>query len=196
MENKDFVRVPAEKAHEICAKVELDDPAKRLLRQDDSPQAYLGRLREHELLADAVRFLAYGLPKREAVWWACVALRRLAGGELPAADEEAVAAAEAWVFKPTQKACETAGALAEQAGHATPAALAAAGAYWAGESIAPPGAPKVPPAEDLTATAVANALILAATQSAGGDPKAAFGQILDRGVQVAQGVTSKKALTG
>ncbi len=196
MEDKEFVRVPAEKAHTICAKVDLDDPAKQLLRQEDSPKAYLGRLRERELFTDAIRFLAYGLPKREAVWWSCVSLRHLAGGELPAPDEAAVAAAEAWVFKPEQKACEAAGTLAEEAAYATPAALAAASAYWAGDSIAPAGAPKVPPAESLTGTTVANALILAATQSAGGDPQAAFEQILDRGVQIAQGITSKKSLSG
>lgn len=196
MADKDFIRVPAGKAHEICAKVDLEPPAKQLLRQEDTPSAYLGRLREREHYTDAVRFLATGLPKREAVWWSCVAVRLLAGGALPAPDEEAVTAAETWVFKPAQAACDAAGALAEKAGYETAASLAAAGAHWAGDSLAPPAAPKIPPDAGLTATAVANALILAATQSADGDPEAAFERILDRGVQIAQGVTSKKALAG
>ena len=195
MEDKDFVRVPAAKAHEICAKVELEEPARQLLRQEDSPKAYLERLRARELHADAVRFLAAGLPKREAVWWSCVSLRQLAGGKLPSPDEEAVVTAEAWVYKPAQPACEAAGALAEEAGYGTPAALAAAAAHWAGDTLAPADQPKVQPAESLTPGAVANALILAASQAPEGDPAAAFEQILERGAQIAQGITSKKALS-
>lgn len=195
MADEDFVRIPAKTAAAICAELELDDMAKDLLRPDDSPPVYLDRLRDRELFADAIRFLARGLPKRESVWWACVALRQLMGEDLAESDEKALAAAESWVFKPEQKACETAGELAEQSDYGTPPALAAAGAYWAGETIAASDAAAVPPAEELTATAVANALVLAAVTSAPGDPDRAYREILDRGVQIARGVTSKKALT-
>jgi len=196
MTSNQLVRVPFEKAAQVCEIVELDDPALRLLRPGDAPRVFLDRLTKGGLFADAIRFLAHALPKREAVWWHCVSLRQAPPAEpLEEADRQALEAAEAWVFKPGEATCEAAGKLAEASGFGTPAGLAAAGAYWAGESLAPAGSPKVPPGPQLTATAVANGLILAGVEAGAEGTEAAYRRILANGVQIAQGVTSKKAFT-
>ena len=42
---------------------------------------------------DAVRFLAHALPKREAVWWACLCVRKAAGANPPPPAQAAPASA-------------------------------------------------------------------------------------------------------
>jgi hypothetical protein len=53
---------------EICAQVELSADAQKLVNDQLSPDAYLDLLIEKEQWVDAIRLLAFGLPKREAVW--------------------------------------------------------------------------------------------------------------------------------
>lgn len=50
----------------------------------------------------AVAFLAYLLPKREAVWWGCRTVRALSPG-LSDNEESAILAAEGWVREPTEE---------------------------------------------------------------------------------------------
>ena len=95
---------------------------------------------------DAVRFLAHALPKREAVWWACVCARQVADGKEPAPVKAALAAAEKWVADPSEDNRATAMPAARRPSWATPAGCAAMAAFWSGGSLAPPKAPVVPPA--------------------------------------------------
>jgi hypothetical protein len=53
---------------------------------------------------------------------------------------------------------------AEKAGFGSPEAWAAVGAFWSGDSMAPPEAPKVPPQPHFTGLAVAGAIALAAVR--------------------------------
>jgi hypothetical protein len=160
---------------------------------DDPPDVAIDRLAAAARHPEAVHLLAAALPKREAVWWACLAARHVLG---PAPRPKIVAcleAAEAWVYKPVEErrvACyRAAGATRPE----TPAALAALAAAWSGGSMVPPDAgadiPPVPPGEALTARAVANAIILAAVKS---DPAAApalFARFLAQGRDIADGGT-------
>lgn len=61
----------------------------------------LRELDQKGALVDIMRLLSVALPARERVWWACLAARDLmqAGEKVPAP----LAAAEAWVFKPTEE---------------------------------------------------------------------------------------------
>ena len=49
---------------------DLDDAAKALLDDKQTPRQFLQLLGKQQLYSDAVRFLAHALPKREAIWWA------------------------------------------------------------------------------------------------------------------------------
>ena len=70
----------------VCARFELEAESLPLLEEAPSSEQFLRLLIEQEHYIDAVRFLAHGLPKREAVWWACVCARSTLGAE-PAAEE-------------------------------------------------------------------------------------------------------------
>jgi hypothetical protein len=130
----------------------------------DSLEA-LDRLERAGLLIEATRLIAHALPAREAVWWACACSRHTApSGENPATETTLRDAAEEWVRKPTDEHRRTAMKQAETAGFGSPEAWAAVAAFWSGDSMAPPEAPKVPPQPHFTGLAVAGAVALAAAR--------------------------------
>jgi len=116
---------------------------------------------------EAARLFAHLLPKRQAVWWACMCAHHTALAEPAEADRAALEAAEVWVRRQTDEVRRAAMDKAQRAGFATPEAWAAVAAFWSGDSMSPPDQPKVPPAPHLTGAAVAGAVAMAAVR---GDP--------------------------
>src|SRR5437868_15322848 len=92
-----FTRVSAKTAAEVCKRFSLQEPAKKLLRDDLTPRQFLDLLLQQKQHLDAVRLLAYALPKQEAVWWACLCARTVAGANPPPKVVAALQAAEKWV---------------------------------------------------------------------------------------------------
>ncbi len=151
--------------------------------------------------ADAVRALAFCLPKREGVWWACLAARADVAARPPASEAVTACqtAAEAWVYKPVEErrqACQRAAAACRPN---RPSALAALAAAFSSGSLTPPDSPPevrpVPPADDLTPTTVGNAVILAAVRV---DPAGApdrLARFLAQGIDIANGGTGAASAT-
>lgn len=185
-------KVTASRARDVCAHFDLSEEAKRLLDDATAPAAFLELLIEKGHLMDAIRLLAFALPKREAVWWACLCVREMLAPDAPPALEEVIKAAETWVYKPTEENRRLAMQKAEKAGYDKPASWAAVGAFWSGGSMAPPAAPVVPPAETLTAKAVSGAILLAAVQREPERAPQRHRQFLDDGIDIAMGGTGKK----
>ncbi len=149
---------------------EMSDGALSLLNAELHPLDYVSLLMEKKLYPDAVRFLAHALPKREAVWWAWMCARRTAGENAPAKIKTSLSATEKWIAQPTDENRRAAMDAAEAADFGTAAGCAGLGAFFSGDSLAPPGALPVPPGEYLTAKAVSGAVIFAAM---GGEPEEA-----------------------
>jgi hypothetical protein len=157
-----LAKVAAKTAAEACKDCPLGDEAKKLLRDGMAPRPFLDALLEKQLYPDAARFLAHALPKREAVWWACLCARQAHGASPPPPVGPALAAAEKWASDPSEDNRRAAQAAAQAAGLGAPAGCAAMAAFFSGGSLAPPNAPVVPPGEHLTAHAAAGAVMLAA----------------------------------
>jgi hypothetical protein len=159
------------------------------------PEALITRLAQTEdQSVTAVRLLAFALPKREAVWWACLASRAdIAADPKPTrpADTACLEAAEAWVYKPVEErrlACYRT-ALATKTDR--PASMAALAAAFSSGSLVPPDSPPevqaVPPDDSLTAQIVGNAVVMAAVRT---DPARAsqhLARLLDQGRDIARG---------
>jgi len=125
---------------------------------------------------EAARLAAHALPRREAVWWACMCAIAVPDPALPPADAAAREAAEAWVRKPTEDALRRAAwDAAQKTEFASPEAWAAVGAFWSGGSMSPEGQPVVPPADHLTGVAVSGAVVMAAVR---GRPERAQARLL------------------
>jgi hypothetical protein len=154
--------VPAKAATEIARNVPLSEPAAKLLRAEMQPRPFLDLLIAQEHYADAIRFLAHSMPKREAVWWACLCSRPEQGAVVPPPAAAARQAAEAWVANPSDDKRRAAHAAAQVAGVGTPVGLTCEAVFFSEGSLGPPEFQAVPPPEHLTATTAANAVILAA----------------------------------
>src|ERR671937_2023253 len=102
MMSNGLAKVTAKTAAEVCKHFPLGDEAKKLLRDGQTPAQFLDLLIEKQQFPDAVRFLAHALPKREAVWWACLSGRSVAGSSPPPPIAGALQAAEKWVSDPSE----------------------------------------------------------------------------------------------
>jgi hypothetical protein len=176
---------------EICSHFALSDEGRTILQPDLPAEAFVDRLCAAGLWIDAVRFLAHALPKREAVWWGCLAARATLGETPHDAARGAVDAAEAWVYRPNEDNRRAAMAAATAAGNDSPAGWAARGAFWSGGSLAPPEGPVVPPAETLTGAAVAGAVCLAAVQREPEHAPDKYRLFVAQGLDIAGGGTGR-----
>ena len=185
-----FKLIAARPAAEICGDFELQEEAKPHLSGEPMPHEFVDRLVRARLYADATRFLAYGLPKREAVWWACLCVRNVptcCGDEI---STEALQAAEAWVKEPTEgnrQAAFAAGGKHNFEMPTAPAAWTAMAACWSGGAYVTTEEEDIPaPPEHLTAHAASGAILLAATNNPD-QAKEMYRKFLETGVQIAQG---------
>jgi hypothetical protein len=96
------VKFTSDKAANICDHFMLSEQASLLLTEELAPKPYIELLTEKNLCTDALRVLAYGLPKRDAVWWACLCLREAFGANPPPKTKAPLEAAEKWAKYPTE----------------------------------------------------------------------------------------------
>jgi hypothetical protein len=141
--------------------------AMELLENQPECRSFIRQLTAAGCDVDVVKFLAYALPRREAVWWGCLFVRLLAGAPLPpgSAPDTALRAASRWVVDPSKPNGRAAGDAGNAAGDETPAGCLALAAYWNGGNIGPPGDPEVASQPMITAGAVAGGLLLALAQA-------------------------------
>ncbi len=185
-------KIAATDARAVAARANLTPAGIAALDPALDASACLDVLMKGGLLLDAVRFLAHSLPKREAVWWACLCARDTLLPETAPAVVAALQAAETWVMGPTEEKRREAMARAEAAGFRAPASWAAVGAFWSGGSMAPPNAPVVPPGDALTGAAVAGAILLAAVQKEPEKAPDKYRRFLESGIDIADGGNGRK----
>ena len=172
------------KAADVAAVAELSEEAMGLLRPDVAPPDYVALLMSKKLYADAVRFVAHALPKREAVWWGWISAKRAAGADPPPKIKASLEATEKWIAQPDDESGRAAMAAAKEAQTTTAAGCAGMAAFFSGSSLGPVHVPPIPPGEFLTAKAVTGAVSYAAV---GKDPANApdrFQSFVQQGVEV------------
>ena len=171
----------------IAGCCDLSEEAQRLLRDDVTPKAYVELLSERKLWQDAIRFLASSLTKREAVWWACSCARTVTDLKLQSSQADAIVAAEKWVTGGTDEDRRATMPAAEAAKIGNAAGLAAMAAFFSEGSLAPPDVKPVPPAEDLTAKMVVNAVWIGAVSSEPEKASDKTRRFLDMGMEIGAG---------
>jgi hypothetical protein len=141
---------------------ELEPEAAALRDPAAGPKEYISALAKAGQHADALKFLAHLLPRREAVWWAWMCARKEAGQNAEPEIVVALKATEEWIGEPTDQNRRAAMQAAEGASFETAAGCAALAAFLSGGSLAPPDVSEVAPPRFAAARAVFGSLILAA----------------------------------
>lgn len=135
----------------------------QLFNPDLTPAEYLSRLVENHLYSDAIRFVAHVLPKREAVYWACMVWGALFGPRRLSANQEAAfEAAIEWVCDPNEATRRQAETAARAAGFDNSAGCAAMAAFWSQGSMTPAHLPPVEVKPYLCGRMVSASVILTA----------------------------------
>ena len=147
---------------ELAAIAGVDAAAVESIGRNATPAEAIDLLVGKAFYIDAVRLLAHFLPKREAVWWAWVSVRRSPNAQPSAEESASLQATEKWLTQPTDENRRAAMLAAQNAELGSPPGCVGLAAFLSGDSLAPAGAQPVPPGEYLAAKAVANAIILAA----------------------------------
>ena len=147
------------------------EPILPLLELDQETSARLAVLADAALglesllaadrMADALRLIAHALPKREAVWWACMCARAVPALQPSPLDAEALVATELWVRRPDEAARRGTMEVAQKGGFRSAESWAAVAAFWSGGNMSAEGQPEVLPAEHLTGVAVVGAIMMA-----------------------------------
>lgn len=172
----------------LLPRLELDAGPRAALEGAQTAAEGLERLEAQGFRNDAVRLAAHALPKREAVWWACMCAAAVPDPALLPADAAARTAAETWVRKPADEPLRRAAwDAAQRTAFRSPEAWAAVGAFWSGGSMAPEGQPVVPPADHLTGVAVSGAVVMAAVRGRPERAQARFGRFLAAARDIAAG---------
>jgi hypothetical protein len=161
-----LIKIPTRTAAEVCKECELEPATKPLLESAKTPAEFLQALEKKPFTGEALKFLAYALPEREAVWWLCQSAR-LVEGSLNSAELQALAAAEKWVKDPSASNKSAAQKAAGNTDKTGPGGWAAQAAAWSQDSNGPPppaGKSSAPPdpTAGLTAPAVSGGILLAA----------------------------------
>lgn len=150
---------------DLCERAKLEDEAKALLKDDLTPRQFLELLIGKELFLDAIRFLAYALPKREAVGWGCLCVRHSLGTQEASKISEAHVAVEKWVSNPAEENRRAAKIAADKEGLDSPSAFLALAAFFSGGSMAPANLEPVAPPDHATPQFVAGAVMVSAVKN-------------------------------
>jgi hypothetical protein len=128
--------------------------------EEIAPLDYARHLAASPQPAQAIAFLAYLLPRREAVWWARQCVGAILGSP---ADDASLRAAEAWVRSPEEETRNAALAIGNVADKTRPTTWLALAAAWSGGSMCAPGVKTMAAPPSACAQAANAAIIMAAS---------------------------------
>jgi len=183
----ELVKIQAANTAELLGHFDISDDAESCVQPDASPEHNLNTLMEAGLYHDAVTLLAHGLPKREAVWWACLAARAAITPETDEANMAALVAAESWVKKPTEEKRLKCRELGKKSKYNTATSWAATAACWSTGNMVEDGDVEVSTPEYLYAHAVAGSVSLAATSLEPEKLEETYKYFLSQGIDLAKG---------
>lgn len=185
------VRLDEPNVRDVARHAALPEPAEAALAGCATISAATARLMAGGFRAEAARLIAHALPAREAVWWACQCAAYTAPADLPRRQRAAWELAGQWVRQPSDALRRSAMEQAQLAGLDSPEAWAAVAAFWSGDSLAPLGQPKVPPALHLPGTAAAGAVQLSAVRKGAARQAARLDAFLRSAHEIANGGTGR-----
>ncbi len=165
----------------------IEDDAFDLLQPDSTPKEYMDALLEKKYFADSIVFLAHALPKRQAIWWACLCSKFVANEETTPEDLASLNMSEQWVYEPDDSKRRLCGDLAQKSEYKTSQSWVAVAVFWSGGSISDEEGPTLEPGPFLCAHAVSGAILNAVGVSGADDIDVQFQDFITQGLNIADG---------
>jgi hypothetical protein len=163
----------------------VDDAAQTAAAAAPPLSAWCATVLASKQPGDALRYLAYALPPRAAVWWACLCLEHASAGRLRPAEDAALGAAVRWVLCPGEAETHAVREHGEAAGKGTAAGSVAKAAALAGAAPSEGGPPAPRKPQQVARLVVASVL---GTARSGGAQRAAYAALfVDLALRVGNG---------
>lgn len=168
-------------------RIKLKPGAESLLDDRLTPRAYFERLLQNGHLAEARRILAHTLPKRRALWWACLCAQDAYQDDLPQSVARAIEVVTRYVRDPSEPNRRE----AERVGRSLPPnrleGCLAMAVFFSQGSVSLPHLPMVPPRPFVTGRLVGVCVYLASVTRSAAHYKDHLRQYLAVGVDIARG---------
>jgi hypothetical protein len=190
--NERWKKIVAERACDVIDAKKLSSNASELLTEVIGPEEFIRALAKAGQWLDAVKVLAYALPKREAVWWACVCARGMQGVLGDKAQQLALATAEKWVFEPTDEQRTAAFLAMQKCKSNSGGSLSALSAAFSAESLPLGGGQKLEVDLSTFPEVVFATVFLAANESGEVALNDRLQDLLSIGEDIARGGSGKK----
>ncbi len=182
-----LAKVEAPTAAKVLERYEASQQAAQLVTAEMSPRRFVDRLLAEGLNEDALSFLAYALPRREALWWGLRCVREVTPAQPKQEIGAAVAAADAWITQPSDARRRASLVAAEAATYGTPAGCIALAVFFSEGSMSPPDCPAVPVGEWFCARTVAAAVLLSSLAKGPDQIAGTARRFAEGGIEVANG---------
>ncbi len=179
--------VPIDDLEDFCLQIGIGKNGRLFLRAGLTARQYFGRLLVHKQYGDAIRFQVHAMPKRQAVWWACLCLRSVSDPMRKPKQADALQAVVRWVLDPSEPNRRAAGTAGKVASFSVPIGCIAMSVFWSGGSLLPPDQPVASPDPLLTANTLAGTIAAAAAEGPPDQIKDNFRRFLALGIGVAKG---------
>lgn len=150
-------------ALQTASYLKLGEEQLQLASDDQTPQQFLDLLKQEGQIENALRLQAHLLPKREAIWWSCLCLQSVYGGQVPALESHSLEAAQNWAIEPTEEKRREAELAAEDAELNGAAASVAMAAFLSEGSMTPEEFEEVEPDDRMSGQLLTGALLLVAS---------------------------------
>jgi hypothetical protein len=149
-----------ETVRDVCEAFPIAEHELGIVPDDTPPLQFLDSVVEQGELDKAVGLCAYLLPRREAVWWGCRAVKAIIPHRTRDEDQ-AIAVAERWVLEPEEDLRTAALQFGMKASPRLPATWLALAAGWSGGTRFVDAGTVVPTQPHQTAQAVRTAVLIA-----------------------------------
>ena len=175
--------------HKIMQEIELEDSFATEIKKTKSDAETLSLLIHAKQHTAAIKFLALGLPKREAIWWGYLCSYDVESSSTELNTQNALSTISAWVHQPSEHLRWQAKSLANYLDQYTATSWACMSVFWSGGSISPKDKPAVEPVEFMCHHAVSNAITMAAKSQ--NDATNSFQHHLKMGLHIVMGGNGK-----
>lgn len=150
---------------EIIEELDLPKESLKEMKKYDTDISLINFFIQSEMFEQAIKYIALGLPLKEAIWWAYICAQDAEEKKSHLNTQSALRTVNQWIRTPSEELRQSNKNFAETLQQYTPTSWAAMAIFWSGGSIAPVGRPPIEPLPFMAGHAVSNAITLAASEA-------------------------------